>query len=286
MNDPLAAAKVKAEKAYNAAAESFDAEPLAFWARYGRRTVERLSLRRGAHVLDVCCGTGASALPAAQVVGPEGKVIAVDLADELLKLGQAKAQTAGLQCVEFRRGDMTCLGFPDHHFDAVVCVFGIFFVPDMETQVAELWRMVRPNGQLAITTWGARFWGPAYELWLEAVRRVRPDLYTAFNPWDRITTSETVSMLLRDGGVQNFEVTAEDGYQALRTPEDFWTIALGSGLRWTIDQMGAELAQEVKHEVLDRLATNGVHRVETNVIYAVAGKQSQPASPRTGADRQ
>lgn len=160
-NDPLAAAKVKAEKAYDAAAESFDAEPLAFWARYGRRTVERLSLRRGAHVLDICCGTGASALPAAQVVGPEGKVIAVDLADELLKLGQAKAQTAGLQCVEFRRGDMTCLGFPDHHFDAVVCVFGIFFVQDMETQVAELWRMVRPNGRLAITTWGARFWCPA-----------------------------------------------------------------------------------------------------------------------------
>ena len=178
MSDPLAAAKVKAEKAYNAAAESFDAEPLAFWVRYGRRTVERLSLHRGAHVLDVCCGTGASALPAAQAVGPEGKVIAVDLADELLKLGQAKAQTAGLQCVEFRRGDMTGLGFPDHHFNAVVCVFGIFFVPDMETQVAELWRMVRPSGRLAITTWGSRFWGPAYELWLEAVRRVRPDLYT------------------------------------------------------------------------------------------------------------
>ena len=137
MNDPLAEAKVKAEKAYNAAAESFDAEPLAFWARYGRRTVERLCLRRGAHVLDVCCGTGASALPASQAVGPEGKVIAVDLADELLKLGQAKAQTAGFQCVEFRRGEMTCLGFPDHHFDAVVCVFGIFFVPDMETQAAQ-----------------------------------------------------------------------------------------------------------------------------------------------------
>ena len=85
-------------------------------------------------------------------------------------------------------------------------------------------------------------------------------------------------MLLRDGGDQNFEVTAEDGYQALGTPEDFWTIALGSGLRWTIDQMGAELAQEGKHEVLDRLATNGVHRVETNVIYAVAGKQSQRPS--------
>lgn len=87
MSNSLASVKLKAEKAYNAAAELFDAEPLAFWNRHGRRTIERMSLRRGAHVLDVCCGTGASALPAAQAVGPGGKVIAVDLAGELLKLG-------------------------------------------------------------------------------------------------------------------------------------------------------------------------------------------------------
>jgi ubiquinone/menaquinone biosynthesis C-methylase UbiE len=273
MSDSLASVKLKAEKAYNAAAESFDAEPLAFWNRHGRRTIERMSLRRGAHVLDVCCGTGASALPAAQAVGPDGKVIAVDLAGELLKLGQAKAQAAGLQSLEFRRGDMTSLGFPDRHFDAVLCVFGIFFVPDMETQVAELWRMVRPGGRLAITTWGERFWSPVYELWLEVVRRRRPDLHIAFNPWDRITTTDAVRRLLQNGGAQNVEVDAEDGYQTLRTPEDFWTIALGSGLRWTIDQMSTELAREVKQELLDRLSASGIVRIETNAIYAVAEKQ-------------
>ena len=63
----------------------------------------------------------------------------------------------------------------------------------------------------------------------------------------------------------------------LRTPEDFWTMALGSGLRWTIDQMGAELAREVKQEVLDWLAAKGVDQVETNVIYAIAEKPSGPA---------
>ena len=46
MSDPLAAAKLKAETAYNAAADYFDAEPLGFWTRYGRRTIERLRLRR------------------------------------------------------------------------------------------------------------------------------------------------------------------------------------------------------------------------------------------------
>ena len=56
MSDPSAAAKLKPETAYNSAADYFDAEPLGFWTRYGRRTIERLRLRRGAHVLDVCCG--------------------------------------------------------------------------------------------------------------------------------------------------------------------------------------------------------------------------------------
>src|SRR5260221_4414178 len=91
MSDPLAAAKLKAETAYNAAADYFDAEPLGFWARSGRRTIERLRLGDGAHVLDVCCGTGASALPAAQSVGLEAHAISVALARAVLKLGQSTA---------------------------------------------------------------------------------------------------------------------------------------------------------------------------------------------------
>ena len=277
MSDSLEAAKVKAAETYNAAADSFDAEPLAFWDRYGRRTVDRLKLRRNASVLDVCCGSGASALQAARVTSPAGAVIAIDLAEELLQLGRAKAKTAGLRNIEFRRADMTDLKFPDRHFDAVVCVFGIFFVPDMEAQVEELWRMVRPGGQLAITTWGPGIFSPAYELWLAAVRKVCPDLDSAFHPWDRISTPDAVRKLFLDAGIGQVDVIPEAGYQALRTPEDFWTIALGSGLRWTIDQMGAVLARGVRQELLDVLAERGIDRVGTNVIYAIAQRGTDSA---------
>ena len=78
ITDPV---KIKAAAAYNAAADHFDDEALSLWAKYGRRTVVRLALRSGATVLDVGCGTGASAIPAAVEVGPKGKVIAVDLAE-------------------------------------------------------------------------------------------------------------------------------------------------------------------------------------------------------------
>jgi ubiquinone/menaquinone biosynthesis C-methylase UbiE len=280
VNDALDAARRKAEATYNAAADAFDAEPLAFWDRCGQRTLERLSLRRDAQVLDVCCGTGASALHAARAVGPQGRVLAVDLAEHLLALGRAKAAAAGLRQLEFRRADMTALGFPDGAFDAVVCVFGIFFVPDMEAQVSELWRLVRPGGQLAITTWGLDFVEPGYGAFRAAVRRVRPDLVAAFNPWDRITTPDAVRRLFADAGVPGVEIAAEDGWQPLRASEDFWTIARGSGLRWTLDELGPEAAEGVRREVLGFLRERRVDRVATNAIYASARREQVPAPGR------
>src|SRR6266852_5696180 len=92
LDDPLKQAKAKAAATYDAAADHFDDEPLGFWERIGKRTVDRVALPAGVNVLDVGCGTGASALPAAQAVGPNGFVVGVDLAARLLD--RARANTA------------------------------------------------------------------------------------------------------------------------------------------------------------------------------------------------
>jgi ubiquinone/menaquinone biosynthesis C-methylase UbiE len=274
LDDPLTQAKAKAAATYDAASDHFDDEPLSFWDRIGRRTVERLALTPDGNVLDVGCGTGASALPAAQVVGPNGFVIGVDLSARLLDRARDKAKAHGWSNVEFRCADMTSLGYADGRFDAVVSVFSIFFVPDMKGLVRELWRMVRPDGKLAVVTWGPRIFEPAYSRWLAAIKRERPDLHSAFNPWDRITDVESVRRLLRDGGVSNTEVVAEDGFQTLRSAEDWWIIALGSGLRWVIDQMGPQVAARVKVDNVDWLRENKIDRLETNAIYAIGNKSS------------
>jgi ubiquinone/menaquinone biosynthesis C-methylase UbiE len=274
MGDPLKQAKAKAAATYDAAADHFDDEPLSFWEQIGRRTVARLRFPDGARVLDVGCGTGASALPAAQAVGPQGSVLGVDLAARLLERARRKATARGLTNVEFRLADMTALGYPDGHFDAVVSVFSIFFVPDMEGLVRELWRMVGPGGKLAVTTWGPRIFEPAYSRWLAAIKHERPDLHSAFNPWDRITDVESVKRLLLDGGVTDVEVTAEDRFQPLHSAEDWWIIALGSGLRWTIDQMGAEAAARVRADNVGWLSENSIGSLETNAIYAIGNKPS------------
>jgi ubiquinone/menaquinone biosynthesis C-methylase UbiE len=273
-DDPLKQAKAKAAATYDTAADHFDDEPLGFWKRIGERTLARLALPAGASVLDVGCGTGASALPAAQAVGPNGFVVGVDLSARLLDRARTKAAMRRLANVELRLADMTALDFPDGRFDAVVSVFSIFFVPDMEGLVRELWRMVRPGGKLAVTTWGPRIFEPAYSRWLAAIKRERPDLHSAFNPWDRITDVGAVRRLLRDGGVTEADIVAEDGLQPLRSAEDWWIIALGSGLRWTIEQMGPEAAARVRADNVQWLRENAISGIETNAIYAIANKPS------------
>jgi ubiquinone/menaquinone biosynthesis C-methylase UbiE len=272
----------KAERTYNFTVDFFDDPALGFWDRCGRRTVELLGLEPGMRVLDVCCGTGASALPAAKAVGSGGRVIGVDLSENLLELAQQKAKALQLGNIEFLKADMTELPFEQESFDAVIIVFGIFFVPDMVGQVGKLWRLVRPGGKLAITTWGPRFFEPAYTEWKAALAMLAPGLVADFNPWDRITTVESVHRLIEEGlagsdkGVgREVNVVAEDCEHPLSTPEDFWRIALGSGLRWPIEQLGESKAMELKKILLRRLTERPegpVRSIETNAIYGIAGK--------------
>ena len=265
-------AKKKAAATYNAAADRYDHPANTFWERYGRRTVERLGLAPGARVLDVCCGSGASAIPAAEIVGPEGSVIGVDLAANLLELARNKAKQRGLENIEFQSGDMTRLPFDENSFDAVVCVFGIFFVPDMEGALRELKRVARTGGVVAVTTWGPRFFEPATSAFWNSVRNVRPDLYKGFNPWDRISDVEGLRALFVEAGLADPKVEAEADSQPVDSPDDWWAMIMGSGYRGTVEQLSPVDQERVRTENFDFIRRESLRSLESNVIYGSATK--------------
>lgn len=269
----LSPAAARAQTAYQAASDHYDSPALAFWERFGRATVARLELNAGDRVLDVCCGSGASALPAAEMVGAQGRVLGVDLARGLLELGRAKAHQRGLAQVEFRQGDFEELAEPPESFDAVVCVFGIFFVSDMPGAVRRLWRFVRPGGRLAITTWGPRVFEPGNTIFWDAVKAVRPELYKGFNPWDRISTPAAVNALLQEGGATGVWAEAEAGWHPVRAPADWWAIVMGSGYRGIVEQLSLDEIARVMDLVMAGIRQANVRQVETNVVYAQALKR-------------
>ena len=173
--------------------------------------VAALELTGGERVLDIACGTGNAALVAqragATVTGLDGSPRLLDVARERVPGG------------EFVHGDAAKLPFDDGSFDAAVSVFGVIFVRPAEQAAAEIARVVRPGGRVAITTWPPR--GPIYDvvaLMREALARVRPDEgESAVLNWG---DPDVLEALLAPFG----EVTvAEHDLVHLRaSPEDFW----------------------------------------------------------------
>lgn len=266
------AVAARTRSTYHAAADCYDLPALSFRGRFGRATVARLNLKAGQRVLDVCCGSGAAALPAAEAVGPTGRVLAVDIAPGLIELGREKAERRGLAQLEFREMDFQQLEEPAGSFDAVMCVFGIFCMSDMAGVVRGLWRYVKPGGQLAITTWGPRLFEPASSIFWNGVREVRPELYKDFNAWDRITTPHALVGMMRDGGVEGAKADAVMGTHVLSSPKDWWQIVKGSGYRGTLEMLTKGESAELEARVQQELIRRDITWVETNVVYAHATK--------------
>src|SRR5512142_1695072 len=93
--------------------------------------VEIAAAQPGMHVLDVACGTGAPALQLARRVGPAGRVVAIDIAAEPLKVAAARASERGLTNVRFESADVHQLPFADADFDLVTSRFGVMFFADL-----------------------------------------------------------------------------------------------------------------------------------------------------------
>lgn len=230
----------------------------------------RLPLAPGDAVLDLCCGAGASAIPAARAVGSAGRVLGIDVAAPLLDMAGARAAEEGLAQAEFRQADATRTGLAGGSFDAVVCVFGVFFVPDMPEFVREMWRLVRPGGVLAVTTWGPGLFEPANSHFWRCVGEVEPSLFKAFNPWDEITTPDALGGLFSRAGVPDPAVAAVTGHHALPDPDSFWDIVLGTGYRATISALSPGQRDLLRDRLLAELRAQAVTVLRTDVVFGTA----------------
>lgn len=114
--------------------------------------IARRGIVPGMRVLDVACGTGNLAIPAAK----RGAMVhGIDIAPNLVEQARERARNEGVEA-RFDEGDAEQLPFPDHSFDVVVSMYGAMFAPRPERVAAELTRVCRPGGQLAMANWTAQ----------------------------------------------------------------------------------------------------------------------------------
>jgi SAM-dependent methyltransferase len=108
----------------------------------------------GNRVLDIACGSGIPAIPAAQAVGSAGFVLATDQAPEMLEVARGNAQSEGVANIEFRLVDGEELNVEPASFDAVTCRWGIMFMPEPVLCLKQAYDALKPDGRLAVAVWG------------------------------------------------------------------------------------------------------------------------------------
>jgi len=105
-------------------------------------------IRPGEAVLDLGCGAGFDAFVAAQLVGPAGRVVGIDLSPEMLAMAEAGLREAKSPQIEFQVAPVEVLPFPDASFDVALSNGVLNLIPDKPGALSEVFRVLRPGGRL------------------------------------------------------------------------------------------------------------------------------------------
>ena len=261
---------------FNQVAAGYDNEAMRYFPFSADHLVDILTLPAQAKVLDIATGTGVAAATAAQIVGPQGRVIGIDLAESMLIQAQQRCQRLGLENLDWHVMDAEALEFRKEYFDAAMCSFGVFFLSDIDRAVRHWRDYLKPNASLGFTTFSKSAFQPylaEFETQCErygiAQEKQHPSVF------ERLMQADACHDLLQQAGYSDIEVTQKQMGYHLPAIHDWWTIVWNSGLRATLMQLEDDALRRFEQEHLATLEkyikSEGLY-VDVEVLFSHAKK--------------
>ena len=196
-------------------------------------------------VLDVACGAGAVAFPAA---AKGNEVLAIDVAQAFVDMVQKRARAEGLHNLTAKVMDGQALRVPDASFDVVLSNFGAFLFPDRSRGFREMWRVLRPGGRAVVTS----FVGPPENEWMalfgQAARETFPDLAAPSPRFLELADADRFARELREAGFADVQVEGIRQEATWPDAEAAW-VALSEGapvFRPILERVGPEGARRMQ----------------------------------------
>jgi len=238
-------------------------------SQWTEEVISRLGVRAGTRMLDVACGTGNLCVSAAR---RGASVTGIDIAPNLLEQGRAKAESDGLE-IQFDEGDAEQLPYGDASFDLVISVFGAMFAPRPERVAAELVRVCRPGGRVAMVNWTAE--GFTGDIFKAAARHAPPPegMPSPLLWGDEDTVSERFRGAVADLKMTRRMFPIEFPFDEKETVEFFRTYF--GPVKLTFEALDTEKQEDLR-QVLERLwkdknqASDGTTKVEAEYLEVIA----------------
>lgn len=229
-------------------------------------------LAPGQTLLDLASGPGVLAQAALARVAPSGRVVASDLAEKILAAGRAACPA--LVCAA---ADAEALPFQEASFDRVLCGLGLMFFPDERLALAEMHRVLRPEGRVTLSVWGKVGQAPLIECALACIRRLLPAPKVARASPFRL--GPLLPGLLAQAGFSDLEITPCELVFRCDSADDYWQafLDLAGGAAGSLARLPEEaqagFPTEVARELLPYRDGKGF-RLASQVLIASAVKSA------------
>lgn len=257
---------------FNRAGTTYDQVGPRFFSHFGRRLVEDAHIPQGARVLDVASGRGAVLFPAAQAVGDSGLVIGTDISETMVNETRHEIQIRKLKNATVQEMDAEDLLFPDASFDFVLCGFALFFFPNLDKALAEIQRVLRPGGYLAVSTW-EKYEDERWKWFDELIKVFLSPEGKNLQVSKRqpttpdMDTPEAMKSVLEAAGFIVEKCLSERLEVVYRSEDEWWTTQWSHGgrvsLERIVDKLGPEGLERFKQVVFENLKNiqqeDGIH---------------------------
>ena len=229
--------KQKVQATFDAVSDRYDCAATRFFPFCADRLVSVVRPAPGSKVLDVATGTAAVAIAMAQAVGETGRVTGIDMSTGMLDRAEANIRRMALTNIDLHEMDAEKLDFRSAYFHAVVCSYGLFFMPDMAAALQEWQRVVKPGGKVAFTCFETSAFQPMLDDFVERLKDFGVVLPEGPFGSRRIESVEHCHRLLDAAGLVATEVVNHQLGYHLHDEQEWWQVVSNTAMYSLYEQV-------------------------------------------------
>ena len=242
-----------------------------FFSTMGKKLVVSSEVSRGAKVLDVAAGRGASLFPAAELAGETGEVIGIDLAEGMIQVTGMEIDRRQIRNASIRHMDAEELEFDAEYFHHILCGFALFFMPNLDKVLSEFYRVLKPGGSVAASTFGKS--DGSFSWYDELLRKygIRRDIPVIHSLED----PGRLEQIFSNAGFINIRVLEELYDSEYADEQDWWSHLWSTADRKALEGMSKRDRLDLRKEAFSKIRDferNGKIHVPYRVLFTLAAK--------------